>query len=122
MTRILTMIAAIAILILLVLWLRNPDPADETDLPAVDAPNVSLESNTAPEDADLDVAAPRETDPALESEPMDVEVVRDSEGRPEVGVGVPEGEGQIDGEVDETEEDPLLEADEQEDDAQPERG
>ena len=45
MTRILTMIAAIAILILLVLWLRNPDPADETDLPAVDAPNISLESN-----------------------------------------------------------------------------
>ncbi len=113
MTRILTILAAIAILVLLVFVFSDRDPAEETELPTVDAPDVGFEDGTEP-DAELEVAPPREVDPELEVEPMDVEVVREGEGPPEVDVTLPEGEGQIDDELDETPDDATLETEEPE--------
>ncbi|WP_428409591.1 hypothetical protein [Hyphococcus sp.] len=110
MSRILTIIAAIAILGLLIFMFSDRNPAERTALPDVDAPDVNLEDGIEPE-AELEVA-PREVDPELAVEPMDVDVVRDSEGPPEVEITVPEGEAQIDNEVEDTPDDAALETDE----------
>ena len=107
MTRVFAAVAAAAAIVLLLMFFLAPAPDERTELPSVDAPGVGLEEDGAVDGA-FEVNPPP-ADPTLDVGETELDVTRDDgvEEDP-LEVGVPEGEGMIDGEIDEEPNDPVL--------------
>lgn len=107
MTRVFAAVAAAVAIVLLLMFFFAPAPDERTELPSVAAPGVELEEGPEADSA-LEVNPPA-PGPSLDAEEtrLDVTPEADAETDP-LEVGVPEGEGMLDEELDQTPDDPVL--------------